>query len=168
MIRVGTIVRVGFSFAAVSWFEASFFANRAVTLRTLREENEKLWLLGMTSYLKQLALNLSRALLLQKQVGLAPEDATSKANRRHIRVGLPGCRDTCELEGLDSLISHPEDLGLTPASSRSIFFEMCHGLWGLTSGGSGNRESGSGQGFINISTICNVFIGWEHTRLYHA
>jgi hypothetical protein len=33
-----------------------------VTMRTLREE--KTWLLGKTSYPKQLALNLSRALLL--------------------------------------------------------------------------------------------------------
>jgi hypothetical protein len=40
-------------------------------LRTLREE--KSWLLGKTSYLKQLALDLSRALLLQKEEGLAEQ-----------------------------------------------------------------------------------------------
>lgn len=48
--------------------EASFFDNRAVAMRTLREEKTRLF--GMTSYLKQLALNLSRALLLRKQIGL--------------------------------------------------------------------------------------------------
>jgi hypothetical protein len=49
----------------------AFLTNRAAKpakpaiLRTLHEE--KSWLLGKTSYLKQLALDLSRALLLQKE-----------------------------------------------------------------------------------------------------
>jgi len=54
----------------VSWLTVLFFqTNRAVTMRRLREEKRRL--LGMTSYLKQLALNLSRALLLQMEEGLA-------------------------------------------------------------------------------------------------
>jgi hypothetical protein len=73
VIRVGTFVRVGFSFGHRRFgvMVDAFLTNRAAKpvkpaiLRTLREE--KSWLLGKTSYLKQLALDLSRALLLQKE-----------------------------------------------------------------------------------------------------
>jgi hypothetical protein len=126
VIRVATVVRVGFSFTAVdgsvSWLTVLFFDNRAVTMRTLREEKTRL--LGRHDLLpKAVGSGPVACPPTSKGGGIGTRNATSKAIVHHVltrpAIRSPGCSHTCRTQGLDSPIS---TWGSGRPFPRSIFF----------------------------------------------